>query len=194
MTDAAAQRYNTVAVLLHWIMAAAFFLMLASGLAMEELDLPKSLKFNMIQWHKSLGVLLLVAFVLRLGWRLTHKAPALPASIKGLEATLAKAGHIALYAFMLAVPLTGWAMVSSSVYGLPTIVFGLFEWPHIPKIAGNEFVNGIAKEAHEILAWVFIFVIGGHIAAVAKHAIIDRENLLPRIWFSCAGCKKSKPE
>ena len=28
MTDAAAQRYNTVAVLLHWIMAAAFFLML----------------------------------------------------------------------------------------------------------------------------------------------------------------------
>ncbi|HRJ66900.1 MAG TPA: cytochrome b [Alphaproteobacteria bacterium] len=194
MTDTAAQRYTTVAIILHWVMAAAFVLMLASGLSMEYLELQKSFKFNLYQWHKSLGVLLLAAFALRLFWRLLHKPPALPASIKGLEAVAAKAGHIALYLCMLAVPLSGWAMVSSSNYGLPTIVFGLFEWPHIPKIAGNEAVNAAAKTAHWALAWLFIAAILGHVAAVVKHAAIDRENLLPRMWFSCARCKKSKPE
>lgn len=194
MTDTAAQRYTTVAIILHWVMAAAFVLMLASGLSMEYLELQKSFKFNLYQWHKSLGVLLLAAFALRLFWRLLHKPPALPASIKGLEAAAAKAGHIALYLCMLAVPLSGWAMVSSSNYGLPTIVFGLFEWPHIPKIAGNEAVNAAAKTAHWVLAWLFIAAILGHVAAVVKHAAIDHENLLPRMWFSCARCKKTKPE
>lgn len=190
-------RYNNVAIALHWIMAIAFFLMLASGLAVEYLDMAKKLKFSMIQWHKSLGVLLLAAFVIRLGWRLFHKPPVLPASIKGLEALAAKAGHIALYLCMLAVPLTGWAMVSSSSYGLPTIVFGWFTWPHIPGIAGNDAVNGAAKTAHWLLAWAFLICIGGHIAAVIKHAVIDKENLLPRMLPCCKACRKNtadKPE
>lgn len=187
------QRYTTVAIILHWVMAAAFLLMLASGLSMEYLPMEKSLKFNMYQWHKSLGVLLLVAFFIRIGWRLFHKPPALPASIKGLEAVAAKAGHIALYACMIAVPFSGWLMVSSSVYGLPTIVFGWFEFPHFPKIAGNETISAISKNAHWILAWFFGLCILGHIAAVVKHMVIDRENILLRMVPSCARCKKSAP-
>jgi cytochrome b561 len=186
----AAQRYTAVAVILHWVMAAAFLLMLAGGLSMTYLDLDKSLKFNLYQWHKSLGVLLLLTFFMRLGWRLLHKPPALPAFMPPLEALAAKAGHIALYVCMIAVPLSGWTMVSSSVYGLPTIVFGWFEWPHIPKIAGNEEVSAAAKNAHWLLTWFFGLCIAGHISAVIKHAVIDKHNLLPRMWFSCARCKK----
>lgn len=176
------KRYTTVAIILHWVMAIAFFLMLGSGLVMEYLPISKSLKFNMYQWHKSLGVLLLMAFVLRLGWRVFHKPPALPISFRGLEAFAAKAGHIALYICMLAVPLSGWVMVSASVYGLPTMVFGWFEWPHIPGIAGNTFISDMSKEAHWILAWFFGLCIAGHIAAVIKHLVIDKENILPRMW------------
>lgn len=192
MTQDATQRYTAVAVTLHWVMAAAFLLMLTSGLVMTYVDIAKSLKFNMYQWHKSLGVLLLLAFVLRLGWRLFHKPPTLPAAIKGLEALAAKAGHIALYVCMIAVPLTGWAIVSSSSSGLPTIVFGWFEWPHIPNIAGNEAAHEAAENAHWVLAWFFGLCIAGHIAAVIKHAVIDKHNLLPRMWFSCARCKKGE--
>ncbi len=175
------QRYHTTAIALHWVMAVAFLLMLASGLSMVHLDMAKSLKFSMYQWHKGLGVLLLLTFALRLGWRLLHKPPALPASIKGLEAVVAKAGHIALYICMFVVPVAGWVMVSSSPYGLPTIVFGWFEWPHVPGIAGNEAVEATSKTAHRLLAWFFGLCIAGHVAAVIKHFVIEKENLLPRM-------------
>ena len=33
---------------------------------------------------------------------------------------------------MILIPLLGWAMVSTSSYGLPTMIFSLFEWPHMP--------------------------------------------------------------
>ena len=175
-------RYDAVAMTLHWVMAIAFFLMLGSGLALEFIEtIPKSLAFSMIQWHKSLGLILLVAFFIRIGWRLFHRPPALPASIKQLDKIAAKSGHWALYLMMIALPLSGWVMVSSSPYGLPTFIFGWFEWPHIPAIQGNDMVNDASKEAHEIMAWVFIGLIALHIAAVIKHFLIDRENLLKRM-------------
>ncbi|MEM6781706.1 MAG: YceI family protein [Pseudomonadota bacterium] len=178
------RRYTKVAVILHWTMALAFIAMLGSGITMtREGLLDQSLQFQMYQWHKSLGVLLLLAFFARLGWKLFHHAPALPDSIKGLEKLAAKAGHYALYFWMIALPATGWVMVSSSPYGLPTLVFNWFEWPHIPGMAGDEMINTISKNAHEILGFAFIALIAVHIAAVIKHAIIDKHNLLTRMWF-----------
>ena len=178
------ERYTSVAIILHWVMGLSFILMLASGLTMEYLDIPKSLKFNMYQWHKSLGLLLLAAFFLRIGWRLFHKPPRLPDNMPGLEQLAAKGGHWALYLFMIAVPLSGWAMVSSSPYGLPTIIFGWFEWPHLPNIAGNETINSVARTSHWMLAWVFGLFILGHIAAVVKHYVFEHENLLTRMWWT----------
>jgi len=176
-------RYNAIAIILHWIMAIAFFLMLASGLSFDNIAMAQSFKFQLYQWHKSLGVLLIVAFALRIGWRLFHKPPQLPASFKKIDIIGAKLGHIALYALMIAMPLSGWAMVSSSPYGLPTIVFGWFEWPHIPRLSGDNFINGLAKDAHWIMGWIFLSVIAIHIFAVIKHYKIDNENLIKRMWF-----------
>lgn len=174
-------KYTRVAIILHWVMGIAFLLMLASGLAFDNVPMSQSLKFNMYQWHKSLGVLLLLTFFLRLGWRLWHKPPPYPIAMKKLDKLAAKLGHWGLYALMIAMPLSGWAMVSSSPYGMPTLVFGWFEWPHIGFIEGNKIINGIAKESHEILAWIFITMIVIHIAAVIKHYVMERINLLPRI-------------
>jgi cytochrome b561 len=177
------ERYNNVAILLHWLMAVAFLLMLASGFTMAYIDIPKDLKFSMFQWHKSLGLILLIAFFVRVAWRLASAVPPLPAAIPSWEARAAKAGHWALYFCMLAMPLSGWTLVSSSVLGLPTYIFGWFEWPHIPGISANKAVNDIAGGVHWTLAILFTLAIAGHIAAVVKHAAIDRVNLLPRMWW-----------
>jgi cytochrome b561 len=177
------EKYTKVAVALHWVMAVSFILMLASGITMGYIEIEKSLKFNLYQWHKSLGVLLLVAFFLRIGWRIFNKPPALPTSFPKIERIAAHAGHWGLYVWMVLLPLTGWAMVSSSVYGLPTIVFGWFEWPHVPGLEGNEDIHELAETAHMILAFSFIALILGHVAAVVKHAVKDGENLLKRMWF-----------
>lgn len=179
-----AERYHKVSVLLHWVMALSFFAMIASGLAMAREDfLEQSLQFQMFQWHKSLGVLLLLTLGLRILWRVLFKAPALPDFFQGVEKLAVKFGHLALYGLMIAMPITGWVMVSSSVYGLPTIVFGWFEWPNIPGIEANDMINKFSKLSHEWLGYAFIAIIAVHILAVVKHAIKDKYNLLPRMWF-----------
>ncbi|MEM7619927.1 MAG: cytochrome b [Pseudomonadota bacterium] len=177
------QRYNTGAIILHWIMALAFFLMLASGIVMTYIDIGQSLKFQMYQWHKSLGVLLLLALGLRIIWRFISTAPALPDHFSALEKIAGHAGHLALYVFMILMPLSGWVMVSSSVYGLPTIVFDMFEWPHIPDIQGNEVIETRSRNAHFVFAVLFSIIIFTHIAAVIKHMLYDNENLLNRMWW-----------
>jgi cytochrome b561 len=175
------RRYHRLAIALHWVMALAFFAMLGSGLAMVHLELEQSLKFRMFQWHKSLGVLLLIAALLRLTIKLSTKQPALPETMKPIEKKAAKVGHWAFYGWMFALPIAGWVMVSASPYGLPTIVFGWFEWPHVPGIAAHETIEEFAEEVHAWLAYGFIVLIGMHIAAVVKHWVIEKENLLPRM-------------
>lgn len=177
------KRYNSVAIILHWAMAFGFFLMLGSGVTMTYFDVDQSLKFKLYQWHKAGGVLLMLAFVLRFVWRIFTRVPKLPAHFPKFEAVAAKAGHYALYALMVAVPLSGWIMVSSSVYGLPTSIFGWFIWPHIPGVEGDEAIHGAAEFAHYILTIIFGLTIFVHIAAVVKHRIKDNENLLRRMWW-----------
>ena len=179
--EAGTTRYSCISIALHWVMALAFFLMLGSGVAMEYFIEDKALKFDLFQWHKSGGVLLLIAFFLRISWRLKAGAPALPDAFPSHEKRFAKIGHWGLYAIMFALPFTGWVMVSSSVYGLPTIVFGWFEWPHIPGIAANHAIEERAELAHLVLAITFGALIIAHIAAVVKHRVKDHINLLPRM-------------
>lgn len=176
-------RYSNVAIVLHWLMAVLILAMLIGGFFMGDESIPRDVKFELYQLHKSVGVTLLVLLAARIAWRLFNKPPALPASFSGLERFGAHAGHIALYACMLAMPLSGWLMVSSSVYGLPTMVFGLFEWPHIPDLQGNEGANNLAKFLHYYVAIAFLLFIAGHILAVIKHAVWDKESVLNRMWF-----------
>lgn len=178
------ERYASAIIILHWLMAAGFITMLLSGVVMNYVPIEKSLKFDLYQWHKSGGVILLIAVFLRIVVRLTTKAPPLPESFPKLEKIGAKAGHIALYLCMLAMPLSGWALVSSSSYGLPTIVFNTFEWPHIPGIQSNELIHEGAETMHFIFALLFATTIVIHIAAVIKHALHDRTNLLTRLWWA----------
>lgn len=176
-----ASRYNRFAILLHWVMALAFIGMIVVGFIMSYAELDKPLKFQLYQWHKSAGVLLLIAFFVRIIWRQLSRLPTLPASISARERMLSKLGHFALYAAMIAMPLTGWLAVSTSVYGLPTIVFGWFEWPHIPGVEGNKLWHEIAEVAHLVIAVGFILLVFVHVAAVIKHARKDNINLLPRM-------------
>lgn len=177
-------RYNSAAIILHWVMALAFFFMLGSGIVMEYVEIEKSLKFNLFQWHKSAGLLLLAAFVIRIAIRFASRVPKLPENFVPWEKIAAKAGHWGLYALMVLMPLSGWIMVSSSVYGLPTIIFNMFEWPHIPGLEGNEEIHELSEEAHFYLAIIFGLLIIAHIGAVIKHAIFDKENLLTRMWWT----------
>jgi cytochrome b561 len=180
-------RYSKVAMILHWLMALMIVCLFVAGLWMHEaIEEPetRAQAFKVYQLHKSFGITVLLLTLLRLAWRLMHKPPTLPTHMKNWERLLAKVSHIGFYLLMLAVPLSGWAMVSTSAYGLPTIIFGLFEWPHIGPLAAIENkapVEHLFKEAHELLAFAMIGLLLLHIVAALKHHFLDKDDVLVRM-------------
>ena len=193
-----AERYSRVAVVLHWLIALAIFAMLGMGYVMTDMihldAVDMTLKFKLFQWHKSLGIVILWLVAFRLAWRLTHKAPELGANFARWERYAAAFGHFCLYLLMIAMPVTGWLIVSSSPTGIPTFIFGLFQWPHIPGITPDEAANHVYKERHWLLAYVLLGMLALHIGAVVKHLVIDRENILPRMWFGPRTAPQKNPE
>lgn len=175
-------RYTRVAILLHWLIALFIVTLLALGLTME--DLPIDIRRQAYQFHKSLGLTVLVLTFVRIFWRLTHKAPALPDGMKPWEKFAAHAVHFGLYFIMLALPLSGWAMVSSSSRGYATEFFGLFDWPHISFLTTLENKKEVSHsfgEAHEVLANITIALLVLHVGAALKHHIINRDGVLVRM-------------
>jgi cytochrome b561 len=143
-----------------------------------------SLKFQLYQLHKSIGITVLLLALLRLGWRLTHPAPLLPEDMPRSEKLVAHITHWLLYVLQIAVPMAGWALVSVSVLGIPTVLYGAVLWPHLPFLSSIENkapVEALLATAHTWLAYAFICVVGAHIAAALRHHIIIRDDILTRI-------------
>ncbi len=180
-------RYPAPLVVLHWLLAVLIVGMIGSGLLVGSDLLPKMRQFQIIQWHKAFGVAVLLLVALRVAVRLwamaAQKIPPLPGAFKPWEVKAAALGHAGLYAAMILLPLTGWLMVSSSPYGLPTMLWGTVAWPHIPQVQGLVWVNELAKESHEMLGYAMLVLLALHLGAVAKHYVKDNINLLPRVWF-----------
>src|SRR5688572_11653385 len=139
--NAAQQRYSTVAIVLHWLIALTLAFQLALGWAMPE----GPSGFDEYQLHKSVGVTILVLTLARLAWRLTHRPP--PPVELGWGGFLAKSVHTGFYVFLIAMPLTGWAIVSTSRIEVPTVLWGVLPWPHLPLSRG---LGDLAEEAHEL--------------------------------------------
>ncbi len=181
------QTYSTVAMVLHWAIAIAIVGLIAAGTWMADaIKVPETqgLAFSVYQWHKSLGLAVLVLSVLRLAWRFVKPPPPLPASMPGWERTLAGVSHTAFYVLMIGMPLLGWAMVSASPLGLPTIVFGLFEWPHIPFLADLEDkkpVEDALKTAHMAGGYLLAGLLVLHVGAALKHHFVSRDDVLARM-------------
>ena len=67
-------RYSTVAIILHWLVAALLLANLWVGWTMDHHDHGLA-KFNNFQLHKSFGITILALSVLRLAWRLINPPP-----------------------------------------------------------------------------------------------------------------------
>ena len=183
MSAERAQRYTAVAVFLHWTIALLIIGQIAGGLWMtsgEGSPVPGDPRFTVFQLHKSFGLTILLLSVARLVWRLMNPPPAMPAHLAGLEKFAAKAAHVLFYVLIIVLPLTGWAVVSSSSTGLPTHFFGLFTWPHLPLPTGAE-THELFEESHELLAYGAIGLIALHVAGALKHQILDKTDLIGRM-------------
>jgi cytochrome b561/polyisoprenoid-binding protein YceI len=193
----AAERYGAVAVVLHWTIAAGILANLGLGWWMHhaiDVAATQARAIDAFQVHKSLGLTVLALSVLRLAWRLAHRAPPLPAALPGWQRASARLVQWALYALMVVVPLSGWTYVSAQWRGdaplaVPTLWFGLFQVPHLFDAAalGAGERAAIATRnftAHAWLAWGMAGLLVAHAAAALKHRLVNRdgvfESMVPR--------------
>ena len=164
------QRYSRVAILFHWTIALLVIVNLAIGFGvMPILAMPQ---------HKAIGITVLILTLGRVAWRLAHRPPPLPVTVPGWQRGVAHATHWGLYALLLIMPLSGWAMVSGTEKRRPLDWFGAFDIPYLPV---STTVGGVGHEAHELLGWVMLALVAIHVGAALYHHFILRDGVLGRM-------------
>ncbi|MFM9890704.1 MAG: cytochrome b [Rickettsiales bacterium] len=173
-------RYDSVAVTLHWTIALCIIFMIPFGFFMG--DLPDSLRPTGYVLHKSIGITVLALSAFRLIWRFMNTPPALAATMPAAQALAAKAAHWVFYFLIIAMPLSGWLMVSAS-QKYPTVFFWLGEVPFIPMPAGIDAkaTRDQLKEIHELLAFGTLGLLVIHIGAALRHHYRLRDHTLRRM-------------
>ena len=171
--------YGFVAIAFHWTIAALFVVQAGLGWRMSDME-DGLLKFSLYQWHKSFGLLILVLASMRLGWRLANPVPALPDTLASWEKRAARLSHTTLYGGLIVVPLFGWAVVSASPLGVPTLAFYLIYVPHLP-VPVSEAAEEAFAAVHGALATFVAAVALVHIAAALRHHFWLRDDVLRRM-------------
>jgi cytochrome b561 len=170
-----ADTYGSLAKFLHW--AIVLLIVPQYFLAEAAHDLPNGVeKLQLYTWHKSLGMLVLLLALVRIGWKLANRG--LPGPIgEPWQRKAAAAGHGLLYLLILAQPLTGWLMSSAANY--PVTLFGWFQFPAL--IGENHDLHESLEEVHELLFTLMLVVVAVHIAAALYHHFILRDGVLRRM-------------
>lgn len=176
MSSMRADHYTGTAIGLHWIAAALIVANLAFGLYMVDLALSPA-KLRYYSWHKWAGVTIFLLSAARLLWRLTHPAPALPASLPAWQRAAASASHRLFYVLFFAAPLTGWLF--SSAAGFQTVYLGVVPLPDLlPKNAG---LADALKLVHRYANYSLATLVVVHAAAALKHHVADGDEVLARM-------------
>lgn len=176
MIQSLQKRYSATSIALHWLMLA---LIVAVYVCMDIHDFfPKgsAARNGLKTWHYMLGLTVFVLVWLRLLSRLGSAAPPIEPALPRWQARVATLMHVALYVFMIGMPLLGWLTLSAQ--GKPIPFFGLT----LPALLSED--KGLAKQVrniHETIATIGYFLIGLHAAAALFHHYIQRDNTLRRM-------------
>lgn len=175
MASGAAQRYSTTAILLHWLSAILIVCGFTLGLSMVDLPISRQ-KFQWYAWHKWIGITVFLLTCGRLAWRWWHPAPKLP-PMPSWQARAASLSHAALYALLLAIPLSGWTF--SSAAGVQVVYLGLIPLPDL--VAKDRQTAAVLLTVHQTLNFTLLALVCLHAAAALKHQFVDKDALLDRM-------------
>jgi cytochrome b561 len=161
-------------------MAALIVINVCLGFGHELVARPAMMQ--MLWFHKSIGLTVLLLALVRLGWRLTHKIPALPGHMPAWERWVARISHGLLYVVMISLPLVGWLMMSASPRNAPIPFWGL-EAPKLPGFATMDMAMRKSQahtygDRHEQLAWILIALVTLHVLAALRHQFWNKDVVL----------------
>lgn len=170
------ERYDGVALALHWIAAVLIVANLALGLSMVPLPLSIQ-KLRWYAWHKWVGTTVFLLTWARVAWRWRHPAPAAVA-MASWQRRAAGVSHTLLYVLMVLVPISGWLYSSST--GVQVVYLGLVPLPD--AVDKDKELAAVLRIVHLSLNAAMFGLIAVHMAAAFKHHFVDRDEVLVRMW------------
>ena len=219
-TTPRSERYTTVAITLHWVIAAAIIGMIVGGMYMVNLthtletnraligavgyDGPSAEQLSamggqvewLYQFHKSVGITILILTIARIIWRVMNPPPPADPHMKPLEKTASHLVHMGFYVIMIALPLTGWLYSSiSTKLDIPIVLFELISWPDVPFVEGlkTDAASGAVRTSHDLLGKLTIALLVLHVAGALKHEFSAEQGVLKRMVPGLFG-KTAKPQ
>jgi len=171
------QRYSSVAIALHWLIAILIIGTFTLGWVMTDIPGLTPTKLRYFSWHKWAGVTVLALAALRLLWRLRSRPPAYPAHMPAWQRTVAHSLHALLYVLMFAVPLSGYFY--SLAAGVPVVYFGLFPLPTL--IEADAALKPTLGALHYWLNILLAALVAVHVLAAFKHLLLDCDGVMQRM-------------
>jgi cytochrome b561 len=171
------QRYSSIAIALHWLLAFLIIGTFTLGLVMTDIPGLTPTKLRYFSWHKWAGVTVLLLAALRLLWRLRNKPPAYPATMPAWQRRAAHTLHGLLYVLMFAVPLSGYFY--SLAAGVPVVYFGLFPLPVL--IDADPALKPALGALHYWLNMLLASLVVLHVLAAFKHLLFERDGVMQRM-------------
>ncbi len=176
--------YGSVAKTLHWLTALLILTLFPLGVIANNLPYDTgaelALKAQVFSAHKTLGVLVFFVALVRIGWAHAQPKPGLLNGEHRVEAFAAELMHGLLYLSLVLVPLSGW-LHHAAAEGFAPIL-----WPFgqsLPFIPKSPAVAEFFGAWHFVLTKVLMLALLLHVAGALKHAVIDRDGTLRRMWF-----------
>lgn len=169
-------RYSTMSIALHWLM----LVLIAVVYACIEFRgiFPKGSggRTLIVEMHFMLGLSVFLLVWLRLLARTLGVAPKIMPTPPLWQARLATLMHLALYVFMIGMPILGWLIVSAE--GHSVLFYGI----ELPPLIGEN--KDLAKQIegwHVLGGTIGYWLIGLHALAGLYHHYFMRDNTVRRM-------------
>lgn len=168
--------YDRTTITLHWLTVALIIALFALGEGWGFLQHGTPLRKELQSLHISLGILLTVVLVVRLGWRAT-RGRRLPPAVTGLQELAAMGMHYALYLLLSLQVVLGflyrWAQGEAFMF------FGMF--PIQFSATKNKALDDMFGSYHNTVAWLIIILAGLHAGAALIHYFVLKDRVLERM-------------
>lgn len=176
--------YGTVSKTFHWLTALLIFTAIPLGLVAErwpyDTDPQLATKALLFSAHKTVGVTAFFVGLARIIWASLQPRPEPLHPERRIETLAAGTTHWLLYISLVLVPLSGW------LHHAATTGFAPIWWPFgqsLPFVPKSEPVAGFFGAWHWVFTKVLIAAVLLHVAGALKHALVDRDGTLQRMWF-----------
>lgn len=173
------KHYDALSRAFHWLTAIAVvaaFILGPEGFGRLVHEGVDPATHSDIVWHESLGVLVFVLTLLRLLWVAVRPAAPQFEMSKAMRAA-STLGHLALWALMLALPIT--AILALGSEGNPLTLLGGIRVAQLPVNEASA-IAGLADwgDVHGVLGDVLIWLAGLHAAAAIYHHVFLKDGVL----------------